>query len=101
MRYKVVPPPLLLLLGGPFNMERRSFHGLVTDFGGSVYTVRKLIEYRNDADRVEMRVAHIATHQSIDAEKFRADRAAYARLLTDEDWTDWARIPGAYIGRSR
>lgn len=101
MRYKVVPPPLLLLLGGPFNMERRSFHGLVTDFGGSAYTVRKLIEYRNAGDSVEKRVAHIATHQSINAEKFRANRAEYAMLLGDGDWTPWHGIPGAYLGRSR
>jgi hypothetical protein len=101
MRMRVVPPPSLLLIGGPFAGDRRAFHGMATEIAGEVYTVRKLTEYRNDGDRVEKRIAYLAIHSSIQHDKFRAARAEYAMLLADDDWTAWQRIPGAKVGGSR
>jgi hypothetical protein len=101
VRMRVVPPPSLLLIGGPFAGDRRAFHGMATEIAGQVYTVRKLTEYRNEGDRVEKRIAYLAIHSSIKHDKFRANRAEYAMLLADDDWTEWHRIPGSKLKGSR
>jgi hypothetical protein len=74
---------------------------MATEIAGQVYTVRKLTEYRNEGDRVEKRIAYLAIHSSIKHDKFRANRAEYAMLLADDDWTEWHRIPGSKLKGSR